>query len=47
MLVLTKYQGMKYEQVAEIFGITEGAVKVRMHRVLQELKEIYLKLEKV
>ncbi|WP_339788507.1 RNA polymerase sigma factor [uncultured Imperialibacter sp.] len=47
MLILTKYQGMKYEQVADIFGITEGAVKVRMHRVLQELREAYLKLEKV
>ncbi len=47
MLVLTKYQGMKYEQVAEVFGITEGAVKVRIHRALQELRDIYLKLEKV
>lgn len=47
MLVMTKYQGMKYEQVAEVFGITEGAVKVRMHRIMQELKEAYLKLERV
>lgn len=47
MLVLTKYQGLKYEQVAEVFGITEGAVKVRVHRILQDLRDIYLKLEKV
>ena len=47
MLVMTKYQGLKYEQVAEVFGITEGAVKVRMHRIMQELKEAYLKLERV
>lgn len=47
MLVMTKYQGLKYEQVAAVFGITEGAVKVRIHRILQELRDIYLKLEKV
>ncbi len=47
MLVLTKYQGLKYDRVAEVFGISEGAVKVRVHRILQDLREIYLKLEKV
>ena len=42
--MLSRYQEMKYEQIAEVMGCEVGAVKVRVHRALKELREIYLKL---
>ncbi len=45
LIELTKFQKMKYEEVANLMGTTEGAVKVRIHRVLKELREIYQGLE--
>jgi RNA polymerase sigma-70 factor (ECF subfamily) len=44
VLVLSRYQEMKYEQIAEIMGCEVGAVKVRVHRALKELREVFLKL---
>src|SRR5262249_29387595 len=44
VLVLSRYQEMKYEQIAEVMGCEVGAVKVRVHRALKELREIFLKL---
>lgn len=45
LLELTRFQKMKYEQVGRLLGISESAVKVRIHRTLKELKEHYLKLD--
>ena len=45
ILVLSRYQELKYHEIARIMDITEGAVKVRVHRALQQLKNIYLKTE--
>lgn len=45
LLELTRFQKLKYEQVGTMLGITESAVKVRVHRALKELKENYLKLD--
>jgi RNA polymerase sigma factor (sigma-70 family) len=44
VLVLSRYHDMKYEQIAEIMGCEVGAVKVRVHRALKELRDIFLKL---
>src|SRR6185295_18814112 len=44
VLVLSRYQEMKYEQIAEVLGCEVGTVKVRVHRALKELREIFLKL---
>jgi RNA polymerase sigma factor (sigma-70 family) len=44
ILVLARYRDLKYEQIAEILGIEVGAVKVRVHRAVRELREIYLQL---
>jgi RNA polymerase sigma-70 factor (ECF subfamily) len=43
ILVLTHFQKLKYQEIAQILNITEGAVKVRVHRALNQLKSIYLK----
>ena len=39
LLVLTRFQGLKYEEVARQLQCEVGAIKVRVHRALQELKE--------
>ena len=42
VLVMSRYQELKYEEIARILNTTEGAVKVRVHRAMNELKKIYL-----
>jgi RNA polymerase sigma-70 factor (ECF subfamily) len=44
VLVLSRYQDMRYEQIASILGCTEGTVKVRVHRAMKELRAHYLQL---
>jgi RNA polymerase sigma factor (sigma-70 family) len=44
LLILCRYQGLKYQEIAKILEISEGAVKVRVHRALNELKSCYLKI---
>ncbi|HXB45381.1 MAG TPA: RNA polymerase sigma factor [Puia sp.] len=44
LLILCRYQELKYNEIAEILNITEGAVKVRVHRALGQLKSNYLKI---
>lgn len=46
VLVMSKYQGIHYKEIGEIIGCSEGAVKLRVFRAMQELKKIYKKLEK-
>ena len=41
LIIMHRYQEIKYEQIAKIIGSSEGAVKVKMHRALKKLKEIY------
>ncbi len=45
ILVLSRFQEMKYAQIARVLNTTEGAVKVRVHRALKELKTVYLRIE--
>lgn len=45
ILVLNKIQELKYQEIAQILNINEGAVKVRIHRAFNQLKSIYLKME--
>lgn len=45
-LILSRYQGFKYKEIAEIMGCTESAVKVRVFRGINELKEIVSGLKK-
>lgn len=46
ILLLSKYQEKNYAEIGEIIGCTEGAVKVKVFRALQELKIVYKQLEK-
>jgi RNA polymerase sigma factor (sigma-70 family) len=47
VLLLSKFQEKKYSEIGEVLGCTEGAVKVKVFRALQELKVIYRQLEKI
>jgi RNA polymerase sigma factor (sigma-70 family) len=44
LLVLARYHQMKYERIGELLGIEVSAVKVRVHRAMKELREIFLRL---
>ena len=44
VLVLSRYEDMKYEQIAELLGCGVGTVKVRVHRAMRELREIFFQL---
>ena len=46
ILVLSRYQDMKYEEIAELLGCELGTVKVRIYRAMQELRDIFFKLSK-
>ncbi len=46
ILFLSKFQDKKYKEIGAILGCSEGAVKVKVFRALQDLKEVYRKLEK-
>lgn len=43
LLILNRFQGIKYAELAEISGSTTGAVKTKVSRALKKLKVIYLK----
>ena len=45
LIELVRFQKVKYGKVAEMMGVTESAIKVRVHRILKELRESYIKLD--
>lgn len=46
VLVLSRFEGFRYSEIAEIIGCTEGAVKVRVFRALNELRDILTEVKK-
>jgi RNA polymerase sigma-70 factor (ECF subfamily) len=42
----TRFQKLKYHEIAIILNISESGVKMRVHRAMKNLKNIYLKLDK-
>lgn len=47
LLVLTRFQHMKYEDVALIMDTTVANIKVKVHRAILKLREHYFELEKI
>jgi RNA polymerase sigma-70 factor (ECF subfamily) len=41
LIVLARYEAMPHDQIAEILGIDVGAVKVRLHRAVAELRDLF------
>jgi RNA polymerase sigma factor (sigma-70 family) len=46
VLTLSRFQELKHNEIAQILNISEVAVKTRAHRAMQELKNIYTKIER-
>lgn len=46
VLVLSRYQNLKYREIAEICEVSVEAIKVRAHRAMGELRQIFQELEK-
>lgn len=46
LLVLTRFQHLKYEEVAEMLNTTVANIKVKVHRAIGKLREHYFELEK-
>ncbi len=46
ILILSRFQELKYEEIARLMGCEVGAVKVRVHRALQQLRETFRQLER-
>jgi RNA polymerase sigma factor (sigma-70 family) len=44
LIILARYRGMKHEAIAELLGVDAGTVKVRIHRALKELRDIFRRL---
>lgn len=44
VLVLSRFQNLKYEEIAHVLGCEVGAVKVRVYRATKALGEIYFEL---
>ncbi|MDD3178771.1 MAG: RNA polymerase sigma factor [Opitutaceae bacterium] len=44
VLVLSRLQNVEHREIARLLDCSVGAVKVRVHRALKELREVYFKL---
>jgi RNA polymerase sigma factor (sigma-70 family) len=47
LLVLTRFQHLKYEEVASIMDTSVANIKVKVHRAIAKLREHYFELEKI
>ena len=45
ILILSRFQELKYEQIARLLGCELGTVKTRIHRAIQELRLKFRELE--
>ena len=46
LIVLSRFQGLTYEQIGQIVGCETGTVKVRVFRAMKEMGKIYTGLAK-
>lgn len=46
LLILSRYQELRYNEIASLMNTTEGAVKVRVHRAMTQLKDNFMKIKK-
>lgn len=40
IIILSRYEGLKYKEIAELLDTTEGAIKVKMFRAMKELRDL-------
>lgn len=44
LIILSRYKEMKYHEIGTLLNLSEGAIKVRIHRAVKQLKDNYLEL---
>jgi len=44
VIEMSRFQGLKYEEISRITGSSVPAVKVKVHRAIKKLKEIYFQI---
>lgn len=47
LIVLSRYEGLKYAEIARIKNLSLGAVKVQIHRAIKELRILYFKQQEL
>ncbi|MBS1818192.1 MAG: sigma-70 family RNA polymerase sigma factor [Acidobacteria bacterium] len=47
LLVLARFHGLPYQELGQLLGIEVGAVKVRVHRAMKQLRTMFFRLEDV
>ncbi|WKN40924.1 RNA polymerase sigma factor [Tunicatimonas pelagia] len=45
VLLLSRYQGLRYQEIAQLLNCSEANVKVRVFRAIQDLRQIFRQLE--
>ena len=45
LIILHRFQKLSYREIAEMMNSNEAAIKVKMFRIIKELREIYQNLE--
>lgn len=41
IIVMSRFQELKYDEISDILNISESAIKVRVHRAMGELKKVF------
>lgn len=41
LIILSKYQGLKYDEIAKVVGSSKGAIKMKTHRAMLKLREVF------
>ena len=44
LIILSRFNGLRYKQISEIMGCKVGTIKVRMYRAIQELRNQFAKI---
>jgi RNA polymerase sigma factor (sigma-70 family) len=44
VLILSRFQGLKHEEIGEVLGCNTNTVKVRAFRAIRELRDVYLRM---
>ena len=45
LIIMSKYQGLKYEEISKIIKVSVPAIKTKMRRAMNKLREIYFEEE--
>ncbi len=46
VLIMSRFENLKYKQIGELFGVSEGAIKMKVRRALVQLKTAYQQIER-